>query len=93
MPEYSDFLNQLADRIHHRAKERDVRGMYRLANVWRLNGAEASITRDPSSSDLVIQFRCGPDASRFSYLKADGLDSTADAMIERLDWLRHTALQ
>jgi hypothetical protein len=91
--EYSEFLDKVAERVVDRAKEREIPGMYRLANVWRLNGAEASITQSPTSSDLLVTFRCGPDASRFSYYKPDTVDSTADAIIDRLDWLRHTALQ
>lgn len=91
--EYSEFLEKVAERIVVLAKERDVRGMYRLANVWRLNGAEASITQSPTSSELLVMFRCGPDASRSSQYNAGSIDSTADAIIDRLDWLRHTALQ
>ncbi len=91
--EYRDFLHELAERIAARAKERDVRGFYHLANVWRLGGAEASVTQDRSSGDLLVTFRCGPDASRSTQHKADTVDSTADAIIDRLDWLRHTALQ
>jgi len=91
--EYREFLNKLAQRISARAKERDVRGFYHLANVWRLNGAEASVTQDRSSGDLLVTFRCGPDASRSTQYKVDTVDSTAEAIIDRLDWLRHTALQ
>ncbi len=93
MLDYSEFLDKVAERVAVQAKEREIRGMYRLANVWRLNGAEASIVRDPSSSDLLVTCRCGPDASRFSHSKAGTVESTADAILERLDWLRHTALQ
>lgn len=91
--EYIEFIDKIAERVAVRAKEREIRGIYRLANVWRLGGAEASIAQGPSLSDLLVTFRCGPDASRASQHKVGTVDSTADAIIDRLDWLRHTALQ
>jgi hypothetical protein len=89
--EYGEFLDKVAQRIADRAKERNVPGLFRLANVWRFNSAEATITPDESSNDFVVTYRCGPNASRISQCKAGSVDSTADAIIDKLYWLRHTA--
>jgi hypothetical protein len=85
--EFSEFLNKLDECLVDRAETRHVPGIRRVANVWRLNSAEATITQEPSSGDLLVTFRCGPDASRFSQYKADTIDSTADAIIDRLYYL------
>jgi hypothetical protein len=84
---FSEFLDKVDESIANRAKERHVPGIARVANVWRLNSAEATITQDLSSSDLLVTFRCGPDASRSSQYKPGTVDSTADAIVERLNYL------
>jgi hypothetical protein len=85
--EFTAFLDELEQRVADRAKKRHVPGICRVANVWRLNSAEATVTQDPSSNDFIVTFRCGPDASRSSQYKADTVDSTADAIIDRLYYL------
>ncbi len=85
--EFNEFLGNLAKRVDDRAAERHVPGIRRVANVWRLNSAEATITREPPSGDVVVTFRCGPDASRSSEYKASTVDETADEMIDRLYFL------
>ena len=85
--EFSTFLDKVDERLVDRAEKRHVFGLRRLANVWRLNSAEATITQDPSSGDVLVMFRCGPDASRSSEYKADTVDSTADAIIDQLYFL------
>jgi hypothetical protein len=86
---FSEFLDKVDERIAELAKERDVPGISRVANVWRLNSAEASIILDPSSNELVVTTRCGPDASRAVEHKAGTVESTADEIVERLDYLTH----
>lgn len=83
--DFNDFLSKLADRVVSRAEELHV-PVSRVANVWRLNSAEATLTQD-ASNNLMVQFRGGPDASRASQYKADDVNATADAIIERLDFL------
>jgi hypothetical protein len=85
--EFNEFLNQLAKRVADRAQERHVPGVSRVANVWRLNSAEATLTQDLPSGDLLVTFHGGPDASRSSEYKADAVDSTADTIIDRLYFL------
>jgi hypothetical protein len=88
---YIEFLNKVGERLVDRAKEREVRDLFRLGNVWRLNSAEASITQDGSSGDMLLTIRCGPNAARSSQHKVSSVDSTADAIIDRLEFLRRTA--
>lgn len=85
--EFNQFLDKVAERVVDRAKERHVPGLSRVANVWRLNSAEATMSQDLPSSDVLVTFRCGPDASRFSQYKADTVDATADTIIDRLYFL------
>ena len=85
--EFSEFVDRVDERLVDRAKEQHVMGLRRVANVWRLNSAEATITQDPSTGELLVTFRCGPDASRSSLYKAGSVDSTADAIIDRLEKL------
>ncbi len=86
-----EFLGKVHERLVDRAKEKHLFGLRRLGNVWRLNSAEATITEDPSptqAGDLLVTFRQGPDASHSSVYKASSVDSTADAIIDRLDKLQ-----
>src|SRR5665213_757670 len=86
-----DFLDKVYERVVDRAKEEHLLGLRRLGNVWRLNNAEATITEDPSpaqAGDLLVTFRKGADASHSSQYKAASVDSTADAIIDRLDKLQ-----
>jgi hypothetical protein len=85
--QFSEFLDQVDKRVVDRAKDRHIVAPRRLANVWRLNSAEATITQNPGSNDLLVTFRCGPDASRSSQHEVGTVDSTADAIIERLTFL------
>jgi hypothetical protein len=87
--DFDDFLSKLAERVASRAEERHLLAPSRVANVWRLNSAEATLTQDSPSSDLLITFRCGPDASRSSRYNAESVDATADTIIERLHFLTH----
>jgi len=87
MLQYSEFLDKVDECLTNRANERHIFGLRRVANVWRLNSAEASITQDSPSNDLLVTFRCGPDASRISQEKAGTVESTADAIIEKLNFL------
>jgi hypothetical protein len=89
--EYGEFVNKVGELLVDRAKERHVVDLFRLGNVWRLNSAEASIIEDSSSGDLLVTLRCGPNASRSSQFKASTVDSTADAIIDKLEFLRRTA--
>ncbi len=85
--DFNEFLDKVADRIIERAQARHVPGIARVANVWRLNSAEATMTQDVPSRDLLVTFRGGPDASRSSEYKPDNVDSTADAIIDKLYFL------
>jgi hypothetical protein len=89
--EFSTFLDKVHERVVDRAKEEHIFGIRRLGNVWRLNSAEATITEGPSptqAGDLLVTFRSGADASRASEYKAGSVDSTADAIIDRLEKLQ-----
>lgn len=85
--EFNDFLDKVAARVVDRAAARHVPGLSRVANVWRLNSAEATMSQELPSNDVLVTFRCGPDASRASEYKADTVDATAETIIDRLYFL------
>jgi hypothetical protein len=85
--EFSRFLDNVHERLVDRAEHEHISGLRRLGNVWRLNNAEATITQEPSPSDVLVTFRCGPDASRSSQYKAGSVEATADTIIYRLERL------
>lgn len=83
--EYSEFLDKVHERIVDRAAKKHLTGILRLGNVWRCNNAEATIMKDPSRDDLLIMFRCGPDASRYGQHNVGSVDETADLIVDGME--------
>jgi hypothetical protein len=83
--EFGEFLDQVHQRVADQAKGKELIGILRLGNVWRLRNAEASITQDSSSTqpgNLLVTLRTGPDSSLTTQHKVDSVDSAADVIVD-----------
>jgi|GEM_PF-5718790 len=87
--EFGEFLDQVHERVVDRAKAKHLVGMLHLGNVWRLRNAEADITQDSQTGELMVTLRSGPDASLISHYKAGSVDSAADVIVDGIKKRQH----